>query len=378
MADPVERFFEGAVRRNLGPGDTFMRQGELSYILLFQNLSPEEAQVKCRAISEEVCERLFGDQIKSASLRTLVVSLGPDALAGNAISSALNDLLERRGREVIIQVTASKDPAPAAMSRTSKVPDDGADETSSMFLYRPLWDATKNVVLTYVCQGTGMTEVRVGPSARGPAWTESRQAELDLGVLRECAARTAQLHHSSLRILCGVTVDLVTISRSRLWTSYSRELRTIPSTVSRDFAFFVTGIDSGVPNIRLAQELPKLTRLSHQIFCVVEGRGYTGTRFARTGTHAIGITLPPGEAEALSMARIVELAQQACDARLASFVFGLSSTSILLHALGQGIRYLEGGAVRTAVSDPRHAFAQSLEHVYFGRTKSLLSKQGIA
>jgi hypothetical protein len=48
MADPVERFFEDAVRRNLGPGDTFMRQGELSYILLFQNLSPEEAQINLR------------------------------------------------------------------------------------------------------------------------------------------------------------------------------------------------------------------------------------------------------------------------------------------------------------------------------------------
>ena len=370
MADPVERFFEGAVRRNLGPGDTFMRQGELSYILLFQNLSPEEAQIKCRAISEEVCERLFGDQIKSASLRTLVVALGPDALAGNAISGALDDLLERKGREVIIQVTASKGPAPAAMSGTPKAADDDADEALSTFLYRPLWDATKNVVLTYLCQGAGGAEVRMGPSARGPAWTEGRQAELDLGVLRECAARTAQLHQSGLRILCGVTVDLATISHSRLWTSYSRELRTVPSTASRDFAFFVTGIDSGVPNIRLAQELPKLTRLSHQIFCIIEGRGYAGTRFARTGTHAIGITLPPGEAEAFSMARIAELAQQAGDAGLAAFVFGVSSTSIMLHALGLGIRYLEGDAVRTAVSDPRHAFAQSLEHVVFRKDQS--------
>jgi hypothetical protein len=115
MADPVERFFEGAVRRNLGPGDTFLRQGELSYILLFRDLSAEEAQVKCRTISEEVCERLFGDQIQRASVRTLVVPLGPDALAGNAISGALDELLERKGREIIVQVSTAKGaPASAA------------------------------------------------------------------------------------------------------------------------------------------------------------------------------------------------------------------------------------------------------------------------
>ena len=68
MADPMECFFEGAVRRNLGPGDTYSRQGELSYILMFRNLSPDEAQMKCRAIAEEVSEKLFGDQVKQGGL----------------------------------------------------------------------------------------------------------------------------------------------------------------------------------------------------------------------------------------------------------------------------------------------------------------------
>src|ERR1700677_3372568 len=101
MAEAAERFFEGAVRRNLGPGDTFVRKAELTYILLFRNLTPEEAQLKCRTISEEVCERLFGDQIHRASLRNLVVPLSPDAIVGNTISDALDELLEHKGREVI-------------------------------------------------------------------------------------------------------------------------------------------------------------------------------------------------------------------------------------------------------------------------------------
>jgi hypothetical protein len=202
---------------------------------------------------------------------------------------------------------------------------------------------------------------------------------VDRSVLRECAARALQLHRSGLRVLFGVSVALDTLSHGRLWIPYSRELQAIAPAVSRDFAFFVTGIDSGVPNIRFAQELPKLTRLSHQIFCVVDDRGYIGTRFTRTGAHAIGIQLSPGDSEAAAMGRIVELARQASEAGLAAFVLGIPSTCIMLHALGQGIRYLEGSVIRSAITDPRHAFAQSLEYVYTsGRNRPPAVKQSVS
>jgi hypothetical protein len=373
MADPVERFFEGAIRRNLGPGDTFLRQGELSYILLFHNLSPEETQVKCRIIAEEVCERLFGDQVQGASLRTLVVALGPDALAGDAISGTLDELLERKGKELIVDVAAPQKQEPKTGLPGPGAPAAESDEKRYTFLYRPIWDATKNVVITYLCQCVDAAD----PSANAKVYArpEDKQAAVDRAVLRECAERTQELHRGGLRILSGVAVDLDTLSHTRLWMPYSKDLQAISPDIFRDFAFFVTGIDSGVPNIRLAQELPKLTRLSRQIFCLIEDQGYIGTRFARTGTHAIGITLSPSETEAFSMTRIRELAQQGSDAGLVTFVLGVRSTSIMLFAIGQGIRYLEGAVIRPAVPDPRHAFAQSLEYVYtVGRRKASPNK----
>jgi hypothetical protein len=359
MADPVECFFEGAVRRNLGPGDIFFRQGELSYILMFRALSPDEAQLKCRSISEEVSERLFGDRVSKASFRALVMPLPPDALAGAAMPDGLDELLENKGKETIFLATASKD-----QETSAKVDEPAADTEEPTYFYRPIWDATKNVVVTYLCQSDDDKYAWLIGSSRKQGNPQDRQASVDYRVLRECAARTLQLHRAGLRVLFGVSVALDTLSHARLWISYSRDLQTIAPAVSRDFAFFVTGIDSGVPNIRLAQELPKLTRLSHQIFCVIEDRGYVGTRFSRTGAHAIGIQLSPGEAESAAMGRIVELARQASEAGLAAFVLGVPSTCIMLHALGQGIRYLEGSIIRPAVSDPRHAFAQSLEYVY--------------
>jgi hypothetical protein len=378
MEDTVERFFEGAMRRNLGPGDSFIRQGELSYILLFRSLGPEEAQLKCRTICEEVCERLFGDQVYRASLRTLISPLKPDFVAGDEGAAALDEHLERHGKETIFRVDPAGDSASPAAAHPAPAEAEAESEDGMTFSYRPIWDATKNVVVTYLCQSDDNYASLVG-SSREDSPPLDRQAAIDRRILLECAARNLQLHQSGLRILSGVAVALDTLSHSRLWSSYSRDLQSISPTVSRDFAFFVTGIDSGVPNIRLAQELPKLTRLSHQIFCVIDDRGYIGSRFARTGAHAIGICLSPGETEAASMGRIVELSRQAADGGLAAFVLGIPSTCLMLHALGQGIRYLEGSIIRPAISDPRHAFAQSLEYVYTSKSrKARPNKQNVS
>ena len=36
----------------------------------------------------------------------------------------------------------------------------------------------------------------------------------------------------------------------------------------------------------------------------------------------------------------------------------------MLHALAQGIRYIEGPVIRAAVAEPRYAFAQTLDDIY--------------
>jgi hypothetical protein len=363
MSESIARFFESAIRRHLGPGDTFTRQGELSYILLFRELSPDEARLKCCTICEELGERLFGDEVEGASLRALVAALTPGLAATDA--PAVDALLERKGKETIIRIRPSREEADEGAHMPAAAPaQEPPARPPPAFRWRPLWDAAKSVVITYLCHPQEAGEAGREPDA------ESRQAALDRAILAECAAGTCRLHARGFRLLHGVPVALDTISHSRLWAPYSRALQQVPPDVSRDFAFFVTGIDSGVPNIRLTQELPKLSRLSRNIFCLLTDRGYVAARFLRTGTHAVGIALSPADAEAVSAGRISELAQQAGGAGIAAFVLGLPSTSLMLHALAAGIRYLEGPVVRPAIGEPRFAFAQSLEDIYTGESQA--------
>lgn len=232
------------------------------------------------------------------------------------------------------------------------------------FHHRPIWDSAANVVISYLCQIAAPVRFPDGSLSPDLDCPEGRQSIVDQGVLEACLASIQSVQQRGFRLVSGVSVALDTISYSRFWRRYGEELQRTPRGVRRDLIFFVHKIDSGAPNTRLMQDLPKITPYGRSIFCLLGEQVYVGSRFSRTEAHAIGIELSPGGSETVAMARIAELARQAASARLGAFVLGVSTTSLLLHAISQGIRYIEGSVIHPPVNEPRHAFAQSLEHVY--------------
>jgi uncharacterized membrane protein len=156
LSTHLEKFFETAITRSLAPGDTYTRVNELSYMVLFRGLSIEETQLRCAAISQEICQRLFGEHSVEASLRNLVACFDIGDLPTDIGQiNALDNILERCGKETI--VSASHLQADPRLARPSSVPP--ARQVSSsqtQFLYRPVWDALNGVVVTYLCQPTAL------------------------------------------------------------------------------------------------------------------------------------------------------------------------------------------------------------------------------
>lgn len=372
MAKHVQMFFEAAIRRALKPGDTFCRFEELNYLVMFRELTAEEAELKCAAISEEVCRRLFGENGEQVSFRNLVAHVGLTTVpSGAEQNAALNTLLEQKGKEVVI--TSGRDassPAPRA-ERTFRLMSGGAPlgrrsiaPGEMSFIYRPIWDSVNDVVLTYLCQPTIPNLSPGSTSGFCTTEEESDQAALDLHVLRECLERTSRLRAEGLRVILAVPVHFMTVARPRSWRVYADAFRHVPQEVARDLAFIVFGIDHGVPHIRLAQELPKLSRKAFRVLCAIDRSQGANARFAKTGAHGVGTALEDGEDELQSAARIKEVAKEMQAAAIESFVLGLRSTSLTLISISSGMRYLEGPVVRPAVSDPRHGFAQNVEDLY--------------
>lgn len=371
MAGHVQMFFEAAIRRALKPGDTFCRMEELGYIVMFRDLNAEEAELACAAISEEVGRRLFGENGEHVSLRNLVARVNLTTIpTDEKQKSNLDALLEKTGKEILISRISGAG-NPSSTTKSIRLISDGIALTREgvpldelRFVYRPIWDSVSHAVLTYLCQPTLPSAPTTSTSGFCMTDPEDDQAVLDTTILRECIERATRLRMQGLRVILAAPVHFTTISRQRSWQDYSNILRQVPREIARDLAYIIFGIDHGVPHIRLSQELPKLSRAAYRVFCVVDKYQGVSARFAKTGAHGVGTVLEEREDEATSSARIRDISKETQTAAIESFVLGLRSTSLALLSIHSGIRYLEGPAVRPAVSDPRHGFAQDIEDMY--------------
>jgi hypothetical protein len=372
VAGHVELFFEASIKRQLTPGDMFYRAAELSYLIVFRDIDELSAEIKCAAISAEVCQRLFGENGASVMMRNLIghVSLA-DLPTGAARERALDTHLEHKGREVLI---GGQSQAPRSLAST--LPDRelrvrAASDTAPRriaikniaFTYRPVWDTAKHAVLSYLCQP--VMAVAGDPEAGYLTPAEGEDAALfDQLTLEHCIAQAMRLKTTGARIILAVPVHFSTLSRMKSWQVYSAAYRCMPTDVQHNLAFVVTGIDRGVPHIRLVQEIPKLSVSAYRVLCHIADSDSAGTRFARTGTHGIGIAIASGESEPQVVKSMQQIAMEAQTAKVDSFLLGVPATSIALAAVEAGVRYLEGPAIRPAVSDPRHAFAHDVEQLY--------------
>src|SRR4029078_3716969 len=69
LSELVHKLFERTLARAQGPRDHFVETGELSYIVTFHDLSPEEAGLACASVADAVCKLLFGDGGRDIAVR---------------------------------------------------------------------------------------------------------------------------------------------------------------------------------------------------------------------------------------------------------------------------------------------------------------------
>ena len=369
MSELVHRYFEAAIRREMGPGDTFCSYGELSYLILFRDLTVSEAKLKCSIVVEDVCQKLFGDQDEDISIRSLIAPMDVVDLDELDDRAKVDTALERAGQETIFSSLRGAEQNTDETLHVEMVNAPPLLEAASVsrpsFVFRPLWDMGRGVVLTYVCQ-------LLPESARGNAIFSApysahcidKQITLDELCLQECLRRATELRRSGLRILLAIPIHYSTLCRPKHWARYRAVCTAASPEIFRDIAFLHYGFDCGVPHIRLAQELPKLTHFTPHLYCIVDSAEGAGHRFRNTGTHAIGIALQGGIPEKPWIEKLQALARETVGGGPELFVLGAAARSAAINAIGAGARYLEGPVVRPPVVDPRNAYAQGIQDLF--------------
>jgi len=382
LATLVCAFFEAAIRQTFKPGDAFFKSGELGYILIYRDLSVEEAQQKCAELSRDVCRKLFGAEGIEFAVRNVVGQVDGSLLKNlHNVTAAIDQSLEQHGRETVIftdrglpppEAEMAPETAPLKLNFTQhRERSFACSESRLSFAYRPIWDCVSRVILTYLCQPipaqgvdtallstTGFCSVSTG---------DADCALLDRTILTHCAKRIDTLRKDGVRLLLGVPLHFSTLSRPRPWKIFNDLYSQIPPVLLRELVFVIFGLE-GVPNVRLVQEMSKLATTRH-VFCVTEPDNTVAARFAYVRAHAVGLELPRTRGrERQVLESVKSLAGGARKNGHESFLLGVTNTSRAVNAMAAGVRYLEGPAIHPVVADPRCAFIHELEDLYATRT----------
>jgi len=384
ISERIHAYFKMLLQREMKQGDCFYQVDELSYLIVFRDLSKADAQIKSLAIAQAASRHLFGEDTGAVAIGLVVGAVDEQALLHGDPIAAVQAALHKYGTETIVApdgdasqpVTPDrrkKNTGHESGARRLQVlfgPDYGQSElipeSQIAFRYRPIWDATRKVILTYLCQPIPDKAREHLPNYGLCSVDDRRDAcSLDLLVFREVAKRVTLLHRSGLRILAACPVHFTTISHTSTWTDYVQALDYGGSDTLRDIAFMITGIDNSIPHIRLAQEIPKLSARSKFILVAIDFQAGFVSRFTNMGIRAVGIELGRTTGtERPILAAIDALALESKNAGFASFVLGAKSRSVVIGAIGSGVRYLEGPVIAESVEDPQHAFVQGIADLY--------------
>lgn len=365
MSALVHKYFETAIKAELGHQDTFCNRGELEYLVTFHNTPLAEARLKCLTIAQFACERLFGKDGEDLVVRTLTAPLDAADFTSPGEQALFNRLIEERGEENLVTRDGEKPKDPPRRMIGVSLGDQRRHQLAAErtpFVFRPFWDSEREVLLSYMAQPlpeTCLPTVRFdGPATALPI--DPVQAELDLICLKAAYRRIQAVREAGGRLLIATPLHFSTLGRQRTWFSYRRLLSSISEEERADLVFVLHGIDDGVPNVRLIQELPKLNSFARRIFCLARNADTIKRQFHNTNVQALGLVVRSGEPERLLIDRLQKLHAATRAAGMESFLLGAMKRSTVINAIGAGIRYIEGVGMRRAVAEPKFAVAQDL------------------
>lgn len=379
-ADEIAR---KAIEHRLTDVDVYTQYHELQYLIIFAQMTQEQAQLKCALIAEEIAKRLLGEDAATGLLevKTMVSQLDGSikfedvpSIAALAASLAEPGGTSDGGRDD----GAEKSPAHAAAGGPEK--DDawwatnhgGQDPLAAVQLvYRPMWDVKRDAVTTYVCVPAipgPAGRLQAGESAIPLLTDPAVMNRLDLMVQRRVITDLRKLVANNQRVLLCLPVHFDTLASSVRRTEYLELCqRGIPLQGLKLLVFELIGLPAGVPQSRLLDLSATLRRF---------GRGMLmrttvdQTQFgppAETGIAGAGFeNTAAGIPESRQIQDMERFAAGAKKAGLIAYVHGLQSISLTTAAVGAGFDLVDGDIVTSVVNQPRAAYRFEMSNLFAG------------
>jgi hypothetical protein len=367
LSNLVHTLFEKTLRQAQGPSDQLLLADEMSYIVTFRNLSPEEASVACVAAAKKVCQILFGAEIDNISVRGLV---GPVPLAllhqAAANSGKIADILERHGREIIVtpqsagpgRLPEARNREQAAARRQENDWIDGAHKcvavTGASLGFFPAWDLKKRKSASlFLSAFSGHNKSQLSIRRIFSATGETQIVDAEVALLN-AAAEYARRVYGALKVCSiGVGVSYQTLSGGPSRIRYAAAVKAARTVQTCPLLLRVEQIPSGTPLGRLAEIVTMLSVSNVRVTLEFESLRHLPEIDIRLGAAGLGGSLRNSDNGNLTWI-VAKLARRAAEQRAFAFLHDVDCSEGLDAAVLNEIRFGAGDAL-------------SARHCYSGR-----------
>lgn len=361
VATRADRAAHRAIQNRLGPRDVCTRIKESDYLILFADLTLEEAQLKCTVIADEIARALLGD------------SLPPNLLQ---VKSAVAEVDRKFDFEDApnMEELAARLLAPVVDKATAAPPRKGADEqatdelSSVKLLYRPMWNVRTGAISGYLLvPGRVLASggIAFDVTANADALSSIQKFELDCRAIKRIVRDMNQLIAAGRKVLIATPVHFETLSSTTRRMAFLKIAAALPPAARQMVLFEIVGAPDGVPQGRLLEMATAFKSLSRAVLFEVQCKPGTFATFRSCGILAVGVnasTMQGSESDVIQS--LNKFAEAAAKADVQCYVHGLRSLSMTTAAVAAGFNYVDGTPVASIADAPGSVYRFGLGDLF--------------
>lgn len=396
VADRADRIARNVIERHLDPGDVYAAWGLDTYVTVFARMSEQEARVKCYLIGNEIVRTLLGDEASEfLEVKTAVTRI--DGSVDLKAAGSMDRLFA--GAEVIGPLAPPSEAAPAPDAPPDSAGSMGAELGLSFlpierdrpaapvvpesdgvranllvgidFVFRPMWDPTRNVIATYRC----IPQVRLsdlegggGDASLAVAGDAEAMARLDSAVIARIKADLKAMAVDGRRLIIAMPIHFETLCSAAQRRRSVGEIAAIPEPMKQYLVIEVIDVPSGVLKSRLMEVIAPLRLHCRAVSLQVAIGTIDFTQIRGTGVSAVGADISHlAKSEFIVMQQLSRFQRAAEKAEVVTFLHGAQSRSLVAAAVGAGFHYVDGDAVAETLARPERIVPFQLADLYVPR-----------
>lgn len=375
----VHNTAEEAIKKYLMPADIFIRYKDDTYVIIFANAGPEEAQIKATLVAEEIKRQLF--TYEDEDLKSIEIDNGSALIPSKKLTptKSIYDLADRvsghininkrssqpvpfPAKKITISPTVEVDPYP---QRKIKAPAPIADNNphNYRFSYLPLWNVKENILTTYLClarqsgdHGDALDDHEHIFTGMSP----SQKTTTDIQVLRVVAAELEEMIDDGRDMNLACPVHFSTLFHNESYQKYIVECQKIPDAHKAQLIFLLLDLPATVHESNIDKFSIPLKKHCTAIYAEVpldtkvDFAMLRNCRFEAVGFRLKNIRMGQEKQLIAMMEKFANKARRALMKNI--FALDVTSLSITTSAVCADYDLLGGSIVHDIVLKPDHVY----------------------